>query len=83
MPGREEGHLHSSANLVASLSLTFRMTRSSMMSQKLYVQDITLHAIQSALLSTLLCRGAHSYQPDLTDQTQPCFMECISTARQG
>ena len=35
-------YLEISANLVASLSLTFLMTRSSMMSQMLYVHDITL-----------------------------------------
>ena len=45
----EQGHLHISANLVASLSLTFLITRSSMMSQKLYVQDITLHTKPATL----------------------------------
>lgn len=35
-------YLEISANLVASLLLTFLMTRSSMMSQMLYVHDITL-----------------------------------------
>lgn len=56
----KEGHLHSSANLVASLSLTFRMTRSSMMSQKLYVQDITLRAKPlTSVPSSSTCTGEY------------------------
>ncbi len=49
-----EGHLHSSANFVASLSLTFLMTRSSMMSQKLYVQDITLRTVHGPSMASWL-----------------------------
>ena len=43
-------YLEISANLVASLSLTFLMTRSSMMSQILYVHDITLRTQHSRKL---------------------------------
>ena len=42
-------YLEISANLVASLSLTFLLTRSSMMSQMLYVHDITLHMQHSGM----------------------------------